>query len=167
MISTLTGDANSQIRNKYSVKEPYVPGIDVFCQNVLSVTCGQIVYVGQDTTGRYSVSVKVNHNEVLRYTHLKNCQFEAGHEIFPNVKLGDADKYVRFEYCTSWKGASLFPVHINNYTFYKQDPTDILEGRYLPEANFGLTSQLPIGKVSVEYTSTTQQSEFAVDNRGE
>lgn len=126
MISTLTGNS-SVILNKDEVAK--TKSARLACENVYNVAHGQIVYIGAQNS-RAFVNIKCNPSEVLRYGNLKelNCQNNYYADI--GAQLGVADGYVIFEYCTLWKGQSNFPVRINNWTYYKQDPTDILEGRY-------------------------------------
>lgn len=127
MISTLTGNSNSVIENKNEVSR--IKSARLLCENVYNVAHGQIVFIGTQD-GRAFVNVKCNPSEVLRYGNLKELTCEKSYFANIGAQLGVADDYVIFEYCTLWKGQSNFPVRINNWTYYKQDPTDILEGRY-------------------------------------
>lgn len=127
MIDTLTGTAGSTIDNSDTVSQ--IKSARVLCDTVYNVAHGQIVYIGVEN-GRAVVNVKCNPSEVLRYGNLKelNCQQSYFADI--GAQLGIADRYVEFEYCTLWKGKSNYPVRINSWTYYKQDPTEILEGLY-------------------------------------
>ena len=165
MISTLTGHNNSPIRSRETT-EPCVIGCEVECDSVFSVSHGQIVDVGMDYDGYVVITVGVNHNEVIRYAHLNNSQFKVNQLVYPGLKLGDAHRYVVFEYCTAWKGQSRFPVRAMNYTYYKQDPRDILNGNYMPQATSTTDTYVPATALTMEYTSQDQQNEFNVSNKG-
>lgn len=166
MISTLTGSSDPKIITPYSGKEPYAPFVDVECNEAFSIAYGRIVFVGHDGAHN-TITVRINDNEVLRYAHLKNYEFRAGSVVTAGIRLGRADKFVRFEYCTSWQGESKFPVHIGKFCYYKQDPTSILEGSYMPRT----IAQMPrefthVYNADVEYTNDTQKAEFG-DNRAQ
>jgi len=165
MIETLTGSSNSPLE-PIETTEPCVIGYRVECDSVFSISHGRIAYVGHGTDGYVQVCVWVNHNELIRYGHLHNVQFDANQDIVPGIKLGDAQKYVVVEYCTSWKGDSKFPVRCYNHTYYKQDPIDILEGRYMPQSTMTMVTSIPKGKVIADYTTDDQRNEFEADNRG-
>lgn len=160
MIADLTGSSDSQIRNSYSAKPPYLMGTEIYTQNVLIIADGQIVGAGQEADGTWSISVKVNHNEVLRYCHLKNRQFGLAYTIRKGIKIGDAKEYVRFEYCTTWQGNSKFPVRLVNYTFFRQDPTDILEGRYTVMHENAVPNQQRLCCARPDYYNDILQQEF-------
>lgn len=166
MISTLTGSPDSIIKIPYSDKEPYAPFVDIYCDEVFSVTYGKIVFVGSD--GQHNmVTVKVNDNEILRYGHLTGYEFRAGTPIEPGIRLCKADRWVRFEYCTSWKGDSKFPVHVGKFCYFKQDPTDIIEGRYLPAVLSSIEREFrTVYTSNVEFTNDIQKTEFGDNKSG-
>lgn len=127
MISTLTGSSDSSITNTDTVST--IKSARILCENVYNIAYGQIVYIGV-TNGRAVVNVKCNPSEVVRYGNLKELNCDRNYYADIGAQIGQADDYVEFEYCTLWRGNSNYPVRINNTTYYKQDPTDILEGRY-------------------------------------
>ena len=127
MISTLTGNSKAKILNKDTISKENSARIQ--CEQVFNVAHGQIVYIGT-SEGRAFVNVKCNPSEVLRYGNLKELNCAQSYYATVGAQLGTADDYVIFEYCTRWQGESNYPVRINGYTFFKQDPTDVLEGTY-------------------------------------
>ena len=127
MISILTGDSNSVIQNKDNVSK--VNSAVIECTNVFNVAEGEIVYVGSE--GEHGVvNVKCNPSEILRYGNLKELTCNKGYNASIGAQLGVADRTLTFEYCTLWKGESNYAVRVNNITYYKQDPTEVLEGTY-------------------------------------
>ena len=127
MISTLTGDSTSVIENIDTVST--IKTARLRCTDVYNVAHGQIVFIGAEN-GRAVVTVQCNPSEILRYGNLKELTCEKGYYAEIGAQLGTADKYVDFEYCTLWQGESNYPVRVKQFTYYKQDPTDILEGLY-------------------------------------
>ena len=128
MILTLTGDSKSTIINKDTLLA--TRSARLLCEDVYNVAQGQIVDI-QTSDGRAVVNVKCNPSEILRYGNLVelNCKKTYNAEI--GAKLGIADEYVIFEYCTLWQGTSVYPVRVNGWTYYKQDPSDVLNGTYV------------------------------------
>lgn len=127
MIDILTGTAGSVIDNKDNISK--ILSARVLCDNVYNLFHGQIVYIGA-SNGRAVVNVKCNPSEVLRYGNLKELTCAKSYYAEKGAQLGIADGFVIFEYCTLWKGNSVYPVRINNFTYYKQNPSDILNGLY-------------------------------------
>ena len=128
MISTLTGNSDSVIENKDNVS--IIKSARLLCENVYNVAHGQIVFIGE-ANGRAVVTVKCNPSEILRYGNLKEINCAINYFADKGAQIGIADEYVEFEYCTLWKGQSNYPVRVGSTTYYKQDPTEILEGLYV------------------------------------
>lgn len=160
MISTLTGSSSSKIIRKWTTTVPYVTGYDIATSAAYSVTYGKVVYVGQETDGTFTINVKVNDNEILRYGNLSGTYVGGGSSVSPRTKLGDAIKYVHFEYLTRWQGNTNFPVRVNQYLYFKQDPGDIIDGKYLPSAEVAIQYDPSRNRSIVNYTSDEQQYEF-------
>lgn len=127
MIDKLTGTAGSKIDNTDTIAT--IKSARVSCQNVYNIAPGEIVDI-EASDGRAFVNVKCNPSEVLRYGNLKEVNCKKSYEASIGAQLGVADDYVIFEYCTAWQGQSVYPVRINNMTYYKQDPSDVLDGSY-------------------------------------
>lgn len=157
MISTLTGDSTTVIENKNTVAK--YNSARLKCENVYNVAHGQIVYIGTEN-GRAFVNVKCNPSEVLRYGNLKELTCMKGYFAEVGAQLGVADGEVIFEYCTLWKGASNYPVHINNWTYYKQDPTEILEGLYTIRKDGAQEQGFIINRDRVRFTTDAQKAAF-------
>lgn len=126
MIETLTGNSKSAIMNS-DVSQ--INSARLQCENVYNVAHGQIVFIGAEN-GRAIINVKCNPSEILRYGNIKELNCAKGYYADIGAKLGVADSYVEFEYCTLWRGNSNYPVRVNDKTYYKQDPTEVLNGLY-------------------------------------
>lgn len=160
MISILTGDASSAILAKWSDKKPYVTGYDIASSTACSVTYGKIVYVGQEPDGTYTVNIKCNDNEIFRYGNLSSIYVRSADGVGPGTLLGDVKKYIHFEYATRWQGDSTFPIRVNQYLYFKQDPRDIVESRYKPDEQPALEYAPSRTIRIVDYLTESQQSEF-------
>ena len=158
MISSLTGSSTIRIKRIWSLQPPYATGFDIICKDVFNIAYGQVVYVGQ-YDGLYTVNIKSNNNEVLRYGHLRYVSVNTGSYIKEGQRVGFSDEYLHLEYATTWKGSSLFPVRINDLTYYKQDPQDILDGGYTIEPEVALDYAPTSTLTQVTYTED-QKSEF-------
>lgn len=160
MISTLTGSSSSTIKSRWSTTVPYVTGYDIITNVVYSVAYGKVVYVGQEPDGTFTVNIKCNDDEVLRYGNLTSLFIRSSDEVKAGTKLGNAAKCVHFEYATRWQGNSRMPVRVNQYLYFKQDPADIIEGKYLPSAQNAI-EYAPTRNISVvTYDSDEQEYEF-------
>lgn len=160
MISILTGDASSKILNKWSNKKPYVTGYDIASTVANSVTYGRIVYVGQEIDGTYTVNVKCNDNEIFRYGNITTLRVGSATDVGPGTLLGGVKRFVHFEYATRWQGDSTFPIRVNSYLYFKQDPVDIVESRYRPDEQTELEYAPSRTIRVVDYLTDAQKSEF-------
>lgn len=157
MISTLTGDSASVIENKDTVAK--YNSARLKCENVYNVAHGQIVYIGAEN-GRAFVNVKCNPSEVLRYGNLKELTCDKGYYADVGAQLGVADGEVIFEYCTLWQGESNFPVRINNWTYYKQNPSDVLSGAYTVRKDGAQEHGYILNRDRVRFTTDAQKAVF-------
>lgn len=162
MISTLTGKyiSDTDIKSKWKFSKPYVTGYDIFCSEVHNVAYGQVVYIGYEPDGTFTVNVKSNSGEILRYGNLRKVNIRTGQYAKEGESIGNVKEYVHFEYCTRWQGTSIFPVRVNSYCYYKQDPVDILEGTYVVFPGKELEASPTPKPTKVEYISEDQQKEF-------
>lgn len=128
-----TSLSESKIIREWSDRPPYCPQVRIDIEDVFSVTEGKVIYIGQDPDdSTYSVNIQVNLNEIIRYSHLETYSVSPYTKVSLKEKIGTARDYLIFEYCTSYQGESEFPVRINRGTYWKQDPSDIAEGKYTP-----------------------------------
>ncbi len=149
MIDTLTGTAGSKIDNTDTISA--IKSARVSCENVYNIAKGEIVDI-EASGERAVINVKCNPSEVLRYGNLVevNCAKTNNAEI--GAHLGKADKYVIFEYCTAWQGQSVYPVRINGMTYYKQNPTDVLNGSYTVRADGAQEQGYVLNRNRVRFT---------------
>jgi len=161
MISTLTGSSSSKILRSWKATEPYVTGYDIECDYVKNVAYGQIVYIGYNKDEKtYDINVKCNNDEILRYCHLRKVNVHTAEWVETETLLGHARDFVHFEYATLWSTGKEFPVRVNQFCYFKQDPTPILEGKYLPSREVDLTYDMTTYNKQPYYNSLQSCKEF-------
>ncbi len=160
MISALTGSSSSTIKSRWSNTVPYVTGYDILSDVAYSVAYGKVVYVGQELDGTFTINIKCNDDEVLRYGNLTSLLVSSSNEVSAGTKLGNVARFVHFEYATRWQGNSRMPVRVNQYLYFKQDPSDILEGKYMPKRQPTLEYAPSRNITVVTYDSDEQEYEF-------
>lgn len=115
---------------------------------------GVVVFVGQDLDGRWCVSIQIDSKQILRYTHLKSELVSPNDAVDGGVQLGEADGYVRIEYCTS--DTSILDadkvVRINGCTYFKIDPYSIVSGEAEISLNGTAAYDLAEDGVTTDYT---------------
>lgn len=111
-------------------KWPECLGIDIEATSVYNIHKGVVVYVGQSTDGKYVVNVQLDATRIVRYCNLKTEYVSPNQAILEGVKIGEADKYVRVEYC-----ASSLPtndktqcIRVGASSYYKYNPYNLLCG---------------------------------------
>lgn len=102
----------------------YNTGIDIFGKSVYAFASGVVLAVGKDPDGYYAVSVQYDVYSCLRYTHLDSVSVTDGDSIQQGFYIGDAHKYLHFEYAN--KNTSMWPVRIGTETYYKQNPDTVV-----------------------------------------
>ncbi|MCM1222702.1 MAG: peptidoglycan DD-metalloendopeptidase family protein [Lachnospiraceae bacterium] len=105
----------------------YHTGIDIYAGNVYSYASGVVTSISMDKN-YYAVTVQYNAFVSLRYLHLESVSVSAGQPIQQGFKIGNADKYVHFEYVTKKQGDSLWAVRIGTETYYKHNPMNMIGG---------------------------------------
>lgn len=159
-------DTDSEMFRQYKYLNP---GINVSCTNVYSFCCGVVVKVGTEDSVYQDVSVQYNSTTLVRYKHLKSVAVEEGQPILPDVLIGVADKFVHFEYCTTQKISSVFAVRVDKITYYKQDPTPIVNSdTTLPMSVYALVENgNDTPDIDFKFSSKTQEEEFSTINKGD
>lgn len=123
MISTITGNSKSVYR-----LEGYTALIDT-SGDVNCICDGTVVFVGVSGS-KFVVNVLHNSGECTRYGNIDQDPPQLNSRIYKGSSVGVVKKYCTFEYCTTWQGNSLKPVRIFSKTYFKQNPSDILDGKY-------------------------------------
>ena len=100
---------------------------------VYSLFPGQVLFLGY-YRGKGTVYVAVSNHEIVRYMNLQKIEVWKGQSLQKGdlVGLVGNRSYLQFEYCTQWKGESVYPVRTDTKLYYKQNPIDILDGKYVP-----------------------------------
>lgn len=134
----------------------YHTGIDLECKKVYSVCYGVVIELGMHDDGYYYVTVQYDKNKCVRYMHLKSESVLLGGVVAKEDEIGEANKYVHFEYMTVDKGSSIWGVRIDRRTYYKQNPTTIATYGLGDSAGMDLQNayqSATVGHVSIDYTT--------------
>lgn len=119
-------DLNSKNPSNYTAT---ISGVKI----VYNLFPGKVLFLGY-YQNKGTVTIAVSNHEIVRYLNLKDIQVWNVSKIDKGQLLGHVYSHsgLQFEYCTQWKGSSVYPVRINNNLYYKQNPIDILNGQYTP-----------------------------------
>ena len=165
VLKTLTGDKTGILTNEKDLTSDRPSTFTADFSNVnevYSLFPGSVIYVGfYKNMG--TVAVSVSNYEIVRYLNLKEIFVLRGEEIKKGKLLGSlTDKYrLQFEYGTQWQGKSNMPIRIQNRTFFKQNPIDILNGKYAPY----LEQEVQYGRILSDETielTEDQKQEFGI-----
>ena len=154
--ATLASNGNCILKNEsnLSSKKPkdYTAILTGFTI-VNNLFAGTVVYIGV-YQGKGSVYVQVSSHEMIRYLNLQSIQVYKGTKLDKGAFLGTVSSKVGlgFEYCSQWKGDSIYPVRNDNKLYYKQNPIDILNGKYQPTAPISIQPGITLLKDKMEFT---------------
>ncbi len=106
--------------------------IEIATDSFYSMCYGSVYSVEKNSNNRYVVTVRFDSSTILRYCNLNSVDVKTGQYIHPSDKVGDTS-YGRgqFEYATQFQCDSNWPVRIEEYTYYKHDPLDVLTGKII------------------------------------
>lgn len=113
----------SNIVSNYKQTVSTTTGINIYGDGVYAYASGVVLAVGKDEA-YYTVTVQYDTYSCLRYGHLDNVDVSAGDIIQSGFRIGQAHKFVHFEYVT--KSSSIWPVRVGTETYYKQDPAKMI-----------------------------------------
>ena len=157
MIGILTGSHNSKIIEEWRTSYPSCTGYKIAATEVHNIVKGTVGQVGQ-SGNTYVVTILCNPRECIRYGNITKTELKEGDTVAFGQLIGKCQKYVLFEYCSVAQSGSLWPVRINDKSFYKHNPKEILDGTYIvPEES--LTSKRLYTPVT-RTISDEQLSEF-------
>lgn len=137
VINTLTGSDKCYLINENELLSDNPNSFTATinrAEKVYNLFPGKVLFLGV-YKGMNTVSVKVSPYEVIRYLNLTdvkvwfNSELDIGDEIgsvYPKAKL-------QFEYCTSDPDTTIYPVRIDDDTYYKQNPIGIFQGTLTPD----------------------------------
>lgn len=136
-----------------------VIGLVIPADSVSSLYPGRVVYIGYDGTS-YTINVRTNVNEVLRYGNIDSVLIRVGDDVMAGQEIGIVKESYLLEYATTWRAESECPVRIADVTYYKQDPTEIVSGMYDLRQEASVDYKATSGIPRVAYTTSYAQEEF-------
>lgn len=141
-------------------------GVDITCESVYAYRSGVVTQIGTSFDNRYSVVVQYTAKVSLRYDNLSSVFVTEGKVIRQGQYIGIAKQFVHFEYLTSEKGNSKWPVRVGKLTYFKQNPEQLFDGTVILNANDW--SQITIADTAPRPVTLTepQKLEFDVDGSG-
>lgn len=162
MLSVLLNNTSANISyiiKRYNqTKMPFTSGLEIKASSVYSICPGKVIAVGKESK-KFSVSVLVNSNQMIRYTNLDYADVSLGQSITYNTYIGSCSKYVRLEYCTGVKGDSIWPVRIQDIEMYKHDPYGLVDGSEKLTVYFDNTGQT-FDESTIYYDSSGMEDEL-------
>ena len=109
----------------YSEYKGFHTGVDLSGGSVFSTCPGVVALVGNNLKGRKVVIIAYDDRFMISYGNLTDVAVALGQSVDSDTFLGHCDKYVHVELLSSEK--SRWPVRVYNSTFFKSDPTKLIE----------------------------------------
>lgn len=158
---------DSEDNSWYSVYGGLHSGVDIDAESIHSICQGVVIFVGNDSEDNVSITIQYDASQCIRYCHLSKSYVSSGDLIENGQLIGEADKFVRFEYCNKTKDNSIWSVRISNLTFYKHNPESYADGS-IELSNDGVTivTEITSDMEFPEMIFTEAMSEEFTGNRG-
>lgn len=124
---------NSEVLKTYGIvqnSKEYHTGIDILGKDIFCPCNGVCIYVGL-VDSQLSCTIQYSQNICLRFSNMAYLDINQGDVVSYDQKIGQADKYIHFEYLTSERTYPYFRVFFNStqsYYMYKHDPMLVLSG---------------------------------------
>lgn len=160
---------NSEILQSWYTEDTNHTGLDISGDTIYSICYGVVIYVGQAANKTYTVIVQYDREICVSYSNLISVYIESGQMIKQGELLGECEQFVHFEYITTYKDSSIFPVRVGTQTYYKHDPQCIIDGSVLLSGS-GLENVKIIGdatKLPIINMSPMMNEEFANSRGGD
>ena len=141
-------------------------GVDITGESIYAYRSGVVTQIGTSFDNLYSVVIQYTAKVSLRYANLSSVLVTEGDVIRQGQYIGIAKQFVHFEYLTSEKGNSKWPVRVGKLTNFKQNPEQLFDGTVVLNANDW--SQITIANTAPRAVTLTesQKLEFDVDGSG-
>lgn len=160
----------SKENSHYSAYGGLHDGVDIEAKSVHSICQGVVLLIGQNKSDNlYEITIQYDANICLRYCNLDTVYVSAGDAVIDGTMVGNAYRFVHFEYINRTQATSPWPVHIGPVTYYKHDSEQLADG-----SSTLLSSSLTEMEVvqgdrefgPIEITEA-MKGEFDVGNRGD
>lgn len=100
---------------------------DIIASEVFAPCDCEIIYVGRDRDGYYSVIIQICADVVVQLSHLTTCRVEVGELVKSSQLLGIAKKFCRICLGTLSKHTCDDTIRIYSRMYYKRDPEQLTE----------------------------------------
>lgn len=122
-------------------------------KSIYNLFPGRVLFLGY-YKGMGTITIAVSDHELIRYLNMQDIRINVFQEVDTKTFLGTvySQKKLQIEYCTQWKGDSIYPVHVNTDLYYKQNPIDILNGKYIPQKEITIQDGITRPDVKVKFT---------------
>lgn len=135
VLNMLSGNSKYKLDNEKDLRSnhpsSYTATISGF-NNVFNILPGTVLFLGF-YKGLGTVYLAVSKHEMIRYMNLKTIEVWKGQQLSTSELVGTTyTAPLQFEYCTVYKDQSPYPIRFADRTYYKQNPIDILDGKYWP-----------------------------------
>lgn len=149
----------------YKVYGGYHTGLDIEGSEIYSFQSGVVTQIGDMGNGLCSVVIQYTAKTSLRYANMSSTCIHKGDVIRQGQMIGVAKKFVHFEYLTSEKEDSMWPVRVGSNTYFKHNPELLIDGTVKLDANDWSQIQRA-DTTSIPYAlRDSQKSEFGVNGK--
>ena len=157
VMKALTGLTTCKLNNEKDLKTKTPQSFTAIitgATKIYSLFPGKVLYLGF-YKGMGTLTISVSNHEFVRYLNMNDIQVWNNATIRAGQYLGTAyaKTGLQFEYCTQWQGESKYPVRINNNLYFKQNPIDILEGKYVPQNEINISPGITRPNDVVKFTA--------------
>ena len=150
-------------KKEYYKHDTLHTGIDILGNRAYSYSTGVVVAIAIQID-RMTVTIQFDAKTLFRYANLRSCDLNLGDIVSAGDRVGTCKGHLHFEYCTT-ETKSLFPVHIGDMTYFKQNPLPVLLGDVKLAANdYSKVTVNNYGTETIPDLNPAMQSEFDVDN---
>ena len=100
--------------------------INLEATTVYSPYYGTVSNVSGNHRFGYEVVISINPNQAIKFSHLKNTILEWNQTVDVGQKVGEANKYVSFEYITTYV-KNQYDTKVGGVKMYKDDPAKVID----------------------------------------
>ena len=125
MLSRIVAQENPTFLNRWSIIRPVRTYCDIIAKEVYCPCDSEVLFVGRDTEGYYSVLLQICADVIVHIEHLVSVDVSVGQLVREGTMLGYAKKFCRISLGTLSKDECNNTIRIYDREYFKRNPEQL------------------------------------------
>lgn len=125
MLGRIVASDNPTFLNRWSIIRPVKTYVDILAKDVYCPCDSEVLFVGRDMDGYYSVLLQICADVIVNIEHLLSKEVVVGQLVREGTKLGSAKKFCRISLGTLSKDECNDTIRIYDREYFKRNPEQL------------------------------------------